>query len=84
MTSWYPTVPADFPSDGCTLAPDRLFGYDFTDACRLHDYMRRSGLYSVKDADRLFHRYLKEVVGAPRWLARLYWFAVKITRPFYK
>lgn len=30
-------VPPDFLSDGCSCAPDRLFGVDLTPACRLHD-----------------------------------------------
>jgi len=28
----------DFLDDGCTSAPDKLLGYDFKWACRLHDF----------------------------------------------
>ena len=72
-------VPPGFKSDGCTWAPDEWFGTDLKPACILHDFLRRYALVTVQDADRIFHRYLI-ALGAPRWLARFYWFVVKITR----
>lgn len=31
-------IPAEFIDDGCSNAPDRLFGFDFAWACRIHDW----------------------------------------------
>lgn len=77
----YP-VPEDFQSDGCTCAPDGLFGHDYRPACRVHDFLRAYAVVSVRDADRYFHRALLDC-GAPRWVARLYWFWVKLARPWF-
>ena len=80
-------VPNGFSSDGCTFAPDTLFGVNLKPACVLHDFARRHLVHyralTVSEADALFRRHLK-ALGAPSWLATLYWFAVKITRPWFQ
>jgi len=77
------TIPEGFVSDGCTWAPDRWFGVDLSPACLLHDFLRRYAIVTVREADRELHAQLIEL-GAPRWLARFYWFVVKITRPWFR
>lgn len=32
-------IPAGFVDDGCSSAPDELFGFDFGYACRIHDWL---------------------------------------------
>lgn len=75
-------VPVGFETDYCTFAPDRFFGYDLTEACVAHDYMRRilvvRGELTVQGADWLFRAHLREL--APRWVATLYWLGVKANR----
>jgi len=77
------TIPKGFVSDRCTWAPDRWFGIDLSPACILHDFLRRYAIVSVREADRELHAQLL-ALGAPRWLARFYWFAVKVTRPWFR
>lgn len=75
-------VPPGFRSDGCTFAPDSWFGRDLKPACVLHDFLRRHGVIPVPEADKLFRRHLI-ALGAPAWLARIYWLVVKLTRPWF-
>jgi len=70
-------------SDGCTWGPDKLFGIQMKPACIYHDFLRRYGIVGVKEADRLFHRFLIHL-GVHRAIARFYWFVVKITRWYFK
>ncbi len=85
IDGWY--VPVGFYSDGLTGAPESWFGNTLTNAGIWHDWARRHlvhyNVITVQEADRLFHKFLIQL-GAPRWLARLYWFWVKITRNRYK
>jgi len=80
-------VPGGFESDGCTWAPDRLFGVDLRPACVWHDWARRHLVHyrrmTVGEADKLFRDYLVQL-GAPKWLARVYWFGVKFMRPWFR
>lgn len=79
-------IPPDFRSDGCTLAPDRLFGIDLRPACRMHDFHRvylvHDRYMTVQQADWIFRRHLI-ALGCPPIIARLYWLAVKIARPWF-
>lgn len=79
-------VPEGFVSDGCTCAPDELFGVDLRPACEWHDWARRHlvhyGVMTVQEADKLFKAYLIRL-GLPRWCAHLYWLGVKIGRPWF-
>ncbi len=81
------TTPPDFESDGCTLAPDRWWTFrrgwvDLTDACILHDFLRNYALVPMREADSRFRRHLISV-GAPRYMAWVYWFAVKKTKSIF-
>ena len=79
-------TPSDFKSDGCTMAPDRwltLKGWvHLGDACVLHDFLRNYALTSVKEADAIFRRHLISL-GAPLYMAWLYWIMVKKARPYF-
>lgn len=88
-------VPPGFNSDGCTCAPDRLFGVDLRAACLWHDWARRHlvhyGALTVQEADALFHRFLVELFERTdelnritRAIARLYWFGNKLLRVRFK
>lgn len=72
-------VPPGFVSDGCTCAPDAWRGRPLTDACVLHDFLRRHGIVPTSEADKILRRHLLKL-GAPAWLARLYWLSVKLMR----
>lgn len=78
-------VPPDFHNDGCTCAPDRLFGIDLRPACEMHDfqsrYLVRDRYMTVQMADWIFRRHLI-ALGLPAIVARMYWLAVKIVRPW--
>lgn len=80
-------VPPGFSSDGCTLSPDRPFGINLRPACILHDFARRHLVHysqmTISEADAMFRRHLK-ALGAPSWLATLYWFGVKVIRPWFR
>ncbi len=71
-------VPPGFVSDGCTLAPD--FGW--SNACVMHDFMRRHAVVSTREADSIFRRHMV-ALGAPRLVAFLYWLMVRVTGPFF-
>lgn len=84
-------VPPEFRSDGCTCAPDRLFGVDLRPACIWHDWARRHlvhhGMMTVKMADARLHRFLVELLSrtgqlnaVTRMIARLYWLVAKVLR----
>lgn len=75
-------VPPAFPSDRCTDAPDHWNHHDLRPACALHDFQRRYGLVPVDDADRRLKRFLM-YLGAPHWLAQLYYIGVKLMRPWF-
>lgn len=78
-------LPPDFRNDGCTCAPDTVFGVDLLPACEMHDFHSRhlvnDGYMTVQEADWIFRRHLISL-GCPPLVARIYWFAVKIVRPF--
>jgi hypothetical protein len=70
-------VPTNFVSDGCTLAKDGRW----SDACIMHDFLRRHAIVSKREADAIFYRHLLHL-GAGRIRAALYWIGVRITAPF--
>lgn len=87
-------VPPGFISDGCTCAPDRWPIIDsffpprahwitLTPACVLHDFQRRHAVVPVKDADARLKRFLIHL-GAPHWLASIYWVGDKLLRPLFR
>lgn len=82
---WCP--PPDYYNDGCTMAPDSLFGIDLRPACTLHDWLRRHvvhyGGISVRAADAVFRSHLK-ALGLPSWAATVYWLMVKLFRPWFR
>lgn len=67
-------------SSGCSFAPDKLLGIDLKPACVLHDYLRLYGNMSTKKVDSIFYRHLL-YLGAPKWLAFIYWLGVRIASP---
>ncbi len=80
-------ISAEFIDDGCSNAPDELWGFRFRFACRRHDwrYCSRSHPpgamhYADKvDADAELARLLREALPWRwRWIARLYERAVRI------
>ncbi len=80
-------TPPDFDSDGCTLAPDKWWTFrhgwvDLTDACILHDFHRNYKIVPVSEADSRLRRHLI-ALGAPKYMAWLYWFMVKSARPYF-
>jgi len=80
------TTPPDFISDGCSFAPDRwltLRGWvKLTDACILHDFLRIYALVTTKEADKILRRHLISI-GAPLYLAWIYWVVVKKARRYF-
>ncbi len=80
-------VPVGFSTDGCTCAPDTVFGVNITDACAMHDFLRRHICYyshmTPSEADKIFRRHIK-ALGGERFVATIYWFFVaKIMRRFF-
>lgn len=61
-------VPKEFRSDGCTWAPDRLFGVDLTPACRLHDFLLTYEIVPDRDANNIFRDHLKSL--GERWIPK--------------
>ena len=78
-------IPKAFVDDGCTRAPDRVFGYDLRFACRIHDwrYCTRCHVPGTMDthhrnlADTELRDLLREVLPWRwRFLGWVYWLAV--------
>lgn len=80
-------VPPDFHNDGCTWAPDKWLGLYLRPACEMHDFQSRhlvhDGYLTVQQADWIFRRHLI-ALGLNPFVARLYWIAVKLARPWRK
>lgn len=67
-----------FVGDGCTCSPDGLFGLDWSEACRWHDWAYRYDTdVSRLAADWYFLRNLR-VCGCPRRWAVWYFIAVRV------
>lgn len=77
-------VPPEFRNDGCTFAPDWA-GVNLYPACNMHDFQCRHLVHdrymTVQQADWIFRRHLI-ALGCPPLIARAYWLAVKVMRPF--
>ncbi len=58
--------PLPFKSDGCTLFPNQLLGFDFTPACVLHDYAYWQGGAAPlrKEADQALRTAIAEETGS--------------------
>ena len=80
-------IPADFRDDGCTSAPDAIFGFAFAWACLIHDF---SGCTRCHAAGALTQERrlegdnrLKRYIGASlpwrwRWVRFVYWAVLRI------
>lgn len=60
----------------CTFAPDKFFGFDFSDCCKAHDTSYVLKLISRKQADRDL-RVCMQKTGA-RVLPWVYWTFVRL------
>ncbi|HWS37052.1 MAG TPA: phospholipase [Actinoplanes sp.] len=64
----------DWSTDVCTLAPDTPFGFDFTDACRHHDFGYRNHQSTIarhkKRIDEVFRADLRRICDARRLAAQ--------------
>jgi len=78
-------MPKEFVDDGCSNAPDKIFGYDLSGACRVHDwrYCTRChepgtmSLEAQKAADRELRNNLSGLLPWRwRWLKWVYYVAV--------
>jgi hypothetical protein len=76
-------IPRTFPSDGATI-PRPLwpfvgspFSPDSLEAAVVHDYLYSMALGTRKDADKLFHKMLRQG-GVGRLRAGLMWLAVRL------
>jgi hypothetical protein len=49
-----------FSDDGCTVSPDGLFGYDFSWACRIHDWRYCTRCHPPGSMSRLARRFADE------------------------
>jgi hypothetical protein len=55
-------ISKDFKTDGCTGISDRIFGFDFSDACKAHDGFYRNVFDGTRlQADRIFYSAMLEV-----------------------
>ena len=72
-------IPDDFECDGCTMAPDIIFGVDLRVACRIHDYRysQAENRGHRQKADREFYWNIIKAGGSHR-LAFTYWVAVRM------
>lgn len=67
-----------FQGDGCTFSPDGLYGYDWREACRWHDWAYRSDVTIARwRADVYFYCNLVDC-GCPRRWALWYFLAVRL------
>lgn len=78
-------IPVGFVDDGCSNAPDSLFGFDFKWACRIHDwdYCTRChppGSMTYQEKGRKDNRLKRFIqVSLPvrwRWIRYVYYTAV--------
>jgi hypothetical protein len=78
-------IPGEFIDDGCSKAPDSIFGYDLSEACRIHDFRyctrcHEPGTMSLKaqkEADRELRKNLSGLLPWRwRWIKWGYYAAV--------
>jgi hypothetical protein len=71
--------PANFPSDGCTCAPDVLLGFDLHPACLYHDWVYFDGGTEEQRlaGDQNLYRNL-QVCGLPHEVAGVYYRRVRL------
>ena len=78
-------MPKGFVDDGCSAAPDRIFGRDLRPACRVHDYFYCTRAWPAGQMDQAHRERADTLLGAgvrsllPRglgWLGWLYWCSV--------
>lgn len=77
-----PSIPAGFRDDGCSGAPDRLFGVDLRWACRVHDWMYCTRAWPPghldqahrHEADRALGRMIRGALPwSLKWIGWLYY-----------
>ena len=78
-------IPKRFVDDGCTSSPDRIFGFDLSWICRIHDwrYCTRCHVPGTMDTHRrnVADCELRELMRATlplrwRWVGWAYWLVV--------
>ena len=78
-------VPPEFVDDGCSSAPDDLFGADLQPACRVHDWRYCTRAHGPGELDQDYRRQADaELARNTRallplglgWIGWLYWRAV--------
>jgi hypothetical protein len=73
-----PKPPQAFTCDGCTFSPDGMFGIDWREACRWHDWAYRSNArLSRFRADWYLFRNMR-TLGCPLFTAGIYFLAVRL------
>jgi hypothetical protein len=81
------TPPDDFHSNGCTLAPDVIFGRDLRCAAHWHDYgyLHGGSEWDRYADDRNFLENLRRsgLTGRWGWLAWLYYYRVRLWGHWY-
>lgn len=78
-------VPPLFRDDGCSRAPDRLFGASLTPACRVHDFWYCTRVWPAGTLTQAHRHKADEFLGLSvrallpfgvGWIGWLYWRAV--------
>ena len=54
-----------FCDDGCTTSPDGILGYDFSWACRIHDWRYCTRCHPPDSMSQLARRFADEVSSSP-------------------
>lgn len=79
-------IPPEFQDDGCSSAPDDLFGFDLRFACRCHDFYYCSRAWPAGWMDQAQRRAADELLGELvrealpwrwRWVGWIYRVAVR-------
>jgi len=78
-------IPPGFISDGCSGAPDTIFGYDISPACRQHDASMCQRIWPAGSLDQDWRQAADRQLGVEirsylphglDWIGWVYWCAV--------